>query len=201
MIPIVSFLSLRGKCRKCGSIIPWRVLLVEILTAVLFAFLWWYYGPGITLAIAMIYTCILLVVTFIDLEHGLILNKVIYPSIGIALVLSFFWPGTGVISGLIGGAVGLAVIVLIILAFRGGMGWGDSKLAAFIGLAVGFPGVLLALLMAVVSGGFIAAVLLVTKKKGRKDAIPFGPFLAGGALVTLVAGPAILDWYGRLMAG
>jgi len=201
MIPIFSFLWLRGKCRKCGSVIPWRVLLVEILTAALFAFLWWYFGPGLPLAIATIYTCILLVVAFIDLEHGLILNKVIYPSIGIALVLSFFWPGTGVISGLIGGAVGLAIIVLIILAFRGGMGWGDSKLAAFIGLAVGFPGVLLALLIAVVSGGIVAAVLLVTKRKGRKDAIPFGPFLAGGALVTIVAGPAILDWYGRMMAG
>ena len=91
--------------------------------------------------------------------------------------------------------VGIAAVSLPFLIYRQGMGMGDVKLGGLIGLMVGYPYVLVALLLAVVSGGVIASLLLLLRIKSRKDAIPFGPFMAAGAFVTLLWGQAILDWY------
>ena len=89
----------------------------------------------------------------------------------------------------------MVVFLLIVIASRGGMGWGDVKMVALMGLVLGFPLVFVAIFLAVVSGGLVATVLLMIKAKGRKQGIPFGPFLSLGAMATLVWGVEILDWY------
>ena len=161
----------------------------------MFAFLYWKFGLGLVLGIALVYACLLIIIFVIDLENQLVLDKVIYPSIILALAFSFFWPGLGIIKALGGGALGLAVIGLIVLIYPAGMGWGDVKLGALLGLMTGFPLVILALLIAVITGGLVGAILLAFKIKGRKDAIPFAPFLATSAMITLLWGQAIYQWY------
>jgi len=172
-----------------------RLFWVEVATGLLFAFLWWYYGFGSQLCILTAYSCIFIIIFVIDLEQGLILNKLVYPAILITLALVPFRPELTIFDSLIGGGIGLALLLIPTIITRGGMGWGDVKLAVLIGLATGFPLVFIALLIAVVSGGVIGGSLLLMRVKKRKDSIPFGPFLCLGAMVTLLWGNQISNWY------
>ena len=202
LVPLFSYLWLRGRCRYCGAHIPRRLPLVELATALLFAFLCWQYGLSLQLAIALIYACLFLVIFVIDLEHGLVLDNVVYPGMALAFVFSFFWPWAeivwhdiGVLSALLGGAIGFGLMLIPYLISRGGMGGGDVKLAGLIGLTTGFPLVFFALFLGILGGGLVAIALLIAGVKSRKEPIPFGPFLAAAAMVTLIWGPAMYQWY------
>jgi leader peptidase (prepilin peptidase)/N-methyltransferase len=203
LIPVFSYLWLRGRCRYCGAPIPRRILWVELGTAVLFALACWQYGLSVELAIALFYSCIFIVIMVIDWERGLILNKIVFPAIVTALVLSavfsIFLPDIEIVPFIgraaLGGGIALALFLLVVIFSRGGMGWGDVKLAALIGLVTGFPGVFIALLIGAILGGVVASTLLALKVKRRRQAIPFGPFLALAAIVTLLWGNNILAWY------
>jgi leader peptidase (prepilin peptidase)/N-methyltransferase len=203
LIPVFSYLRLRGRCRYCGAAIPRRVLWVEIATAVLFGLAFWQYHLSIGLPIALFYISLFMVILVIDFEHGLILNKIVYPALAVALLLSvfftFFLSDVSIVPHIapaaIGGGIGFVVFFLIAIVSRGGLGLGDVKLAALIGLATGWPLVIVALLMGMIGGGLAAVVLLGLRVRGRKEAIPFGPFLAAAAIVTLLWGSQILNWY------
>lgn len=202
LVPLFSYLWLRGRCRYCGAHIPRRLPLVELATALLFALLFWQYGLSLQLAIALIYASLFLVIFVIDLEHGLVLDNVVYPGMALAFVFSFFWPwpelvwpDIGVLSALLGGAIGFGLILIPYLISRGGMGGGDVKLAGLIGLVTGFPLVFFALFLGILGGGLVAIALLISGVKSRKEPIPFGPFLAAAAMVTLIWGPAMYQWY------
>ena len=206
LIPVFSYLRLRGRCRYCQVSIPRKLLWVELAAAVIFALLYWHYRLSPELGLMAFYACLFIVIFVIDLEHSLILNKVVYPTMVVALLLSLYpWPwfsesiGMRVAYAALGGAIGFVVFLLIALVSRGGMGWGDVKLAALIGLATGFPLVFVAIIMAAILGGIVAVVLLVTRRRGRREMIPFGPFLAVAAMVTLLWGSNILSWYLGLM--
>lgn len=203
LIPVVSYLWIRGRCRYCGAAIPIRLLLVELGTAVVFALLWWNYGFAPELFMSIFYSCLFFLILVIDLEHGLILNKVVFPAMVISLGLASLHLDSGItdpgiVAALIGGATGLAILLLPIMVWRHSMGWGDVKLAALIGLVTGFPYVFLALFIAIVGGGLVASALLLLKLKRSKEGIPFGPFLSLGALITIFWGTAISQWYQSL---
>jgi len=198
LVPILSYLSLGGRCRYCGDAIPWRTLSVEVTTGLIFALLWRHYGMGIPFILALVYCCFLIVVAFIDLEHQIIPNRVIYPAIVVAMLGALVTPGRSIWNSLGGGLVGFGILFLIAFINPAGMGMGDVRLAAFMGLIAGFPGVLVSLLIGVVAGGLAAALLLLAGLKGRKDSIPFGPFLVLGAMVTLLYGAEILHLYAGL---
>ncbi len=199
LIPVFSYIALRGRCRTCGARIPLRVLLVEIGTGAAFVFIALNYNSGGEMIVAAVYFCLFEALALIDLEHHILPNVLVYPAMVFALGASLLLPGTGfvpdVLDAVIGGLGGLGIFLIITVASRGGMGWGDVKMAALVGLATGYPLVFVAILLAVVSGGLIAGLLIVLKIRSRKDTIPFGPFLALAAMVTLVWGQAILDWY------
>jgi len=201
LMPVFSYLWLRGRCRYCSATIPIRLPIVELATSFIFAFLTWHYGLGLELAIALIYASLFLVIFVIDLEQGLILNVVVYPALALAFVFSFFWPFStswpdiGVLSALLGGALGFGLMLLPFLISRGGMGGGDVMLAGLIGMVAGFPLVFLALLLGILTGGLVAIFLLVFRLRSRKDPIPFGPFLAAAAIITLIWGQPIYEWY------
>jgi len=197
LIPLLSFVLLRGRCRYCGAPIPRRVLLVESTTGLLFALLWYRYVFSLWLLLATLYTCFFIVIFFIDLEHRLVLNRVIYPGIVVALLVIPFTPGHSAKELLLGGLIGFALLFLIASIYPAGMGMGDVKLATFIGLVVGFPWVFVALLLSFVAGGLVGGGLLLTGLKGRKDPIPFAPFLAAGGMVAMLYGKEIMDWYLR----
>mgnify|MGYP001393404088 CR=1 FL=1 len=207
LVPVLSYVALQGRCRDCHARIPARVLLVELVTALGFAGLALTRGPSATAAALAAYFAILVVVFVIDLERGLILNRVIYPAIVFAFLVSVLirpaWLGVcfphEALSAVIGAAGGFALLFLIALLSRGGMGWGDVKYAAFMGAATGFPLVFVALFCGVIIGAAIAILMLLAGKRGRKQAIPFGPFLAIGTMLTLLWGPAMLAWYTGLM--
>ena len=203
LIPVFSYLWLRGRCRYCKAAIPKRVLWVEVITAVLFGLAYWQYDLSINLAVALFYISLFMVILVIDLEHGLILNKIVYPALVVALLLSVFFtiflPQVAIVPPIgwaaVGGGIGFVLFLLVAIISRGGMGFGDVKLAALIGLATGFPLIIVALLMGIILGGLVAVILLVFRIRKRKQAIPFGPFLAAAAIVTLLWGNSILDWY------
>jgi len=195
LVPLFSFLWLRGRCRYCSAHIPLRLPAIELATALLCASLCWHYGLGSQLVMALLYACLFLVILVIDLEHGLVLDIVVYPGIALALIFSFFWPDLGIAMAVAGAAIGFGLLLIPYLIYRGGMGGGDVKLAALIGLATGFPHVFISLLLAFFAGGLVAVFLLLFGVKKRKQAIPFAPFLAAAAMVTLVWGETIYDWW------
>lgn len=209
LVPVLSYIWLRGRCRYCQAHIPLRLPIVEAATGLIFFLIFWQfdYELGLPFVITLIYACILIIIFVIDLEHQLVLNRVSYPSMIIALGLSLLLPEIsevspivhGVIGRLVsaaaGGAIGLVFMSIPLIIYRRGMGIGDIKLGLLIGLMTGFPLVFVALIMSVIVGGVISIILLVLKIKGRKDAIPFGPFMAAAALITLLWGQAIWQWY------
>lgn len=186
-----------------------RLFWVELGTGVLFAFSYWHYGLGWELAMVVFYCCLFIALLIVDLEHGILPNKIVYPGIVVALVLAAlgslcgFEPrvvsdsgfGLWVVDAAIGGGIGFGLLLIVALISRGGMGGGDVKLAGLIGLVTGFPLVFVAMFLGVVGGGLVAGVLLLTKVKKRKETIPFGPFLALAAVATLFWGNSLLGWY------
>ena len=195
LVPVFGYLWLRGRCRYCHAPVPRRVFLVEVGIGLLFALLYWHYGLTVEFAIIAFYCCLFIVLGVIDLEHKLILNKIVYPAAVVALIIDVFSYQPGIINGAIGGGIGLAFLLIPALISRGGMGWGDVKMAALIGFVTGFPLVIVSLLLAVIIGGLAGGILLLLKIKKRKEPIPFGPFLALTAMVTLLWGSDILGWY------
>jgi len=206
LIPVFSYLRLRGRCRYCQTAIPRRLFGVELATALIFALLYWHYGLSPALGIMAFYACLFTIIFVIDLEHGLILNKVVFPGMVVALLLALLpqpwltrWVVTGVANAALGGGIGFAIFFLIAIISRGGMGWGDVKLAALIGLVTGFPLVFFSIIMGAILGGIVAVALVIAKKRKRRQTIPFGPFLALATMITLLWGSNILNWYLALM--
>jgi len=205
LIPVFSYLWLRCHCRYCHQPIPRRLFWVEVGSGLLFALTYWHYGLSAEFAVTTFYCCLFIVLGVIDVEHKLILNKIVYPAAVVALIISVFLPSPGTIdvslpwpesaNGIIGGAIGFVFLLIPALIYRGGMGWGDVKMAGLVGLVTGFPLVFAALLMGVVLGGLVAGILLLLRIKKRKEPIPFGPFLSLATMATLLWGSDILNWY------
>lgn len=213
LIPLFSFLWLKRRCRYCGAFLPWRIFLVEAGTAALFPLLYWHYGLTAQFGITVFYFCVFIVILVIDMKHQLILNKIVYPTALIALLIDVLAPqpemltlappvftnmpdiAARTVSGIAGGATGFILLLVPAILFRGGMGFGDVKMAALIGLAVGFPRVVIAVFGAIVLGGLLAVILVLFRVKKRKDAIPFGPYLSLASMITLLFGNQLLSWY------
>ena len=179
---------------------------MELATGMIFAFLYWHYGLSVGLGVMAFYACLFIIISVTDLEHGLILNKVVYPGMVVALLLALLpqpwltqWTVTGIANAALGGGIGFGIFLLIAIVSRGGMGWGDVKLAALIGLATGFPLVFLSIIMGAILGGIVAVAMVIAKKRKRRGTIPFGPFLAVAAMIILLWGSNIMSWYLGLM--
>jgi prepilin signal peptidase PulO-like enzyme (type II secretory pathway) len=197
LIPVFSYLILGGRCRTCNAQVPMRALLIELGTGILFGLIQLRFGTSLAAVLVAVYSSILIIALGVDLEHHKILNRLTYPAILLALPTGPLIGDAGLGETLIGGGLGLLSLVLIGLAYPGGMGMGDAKLAAFIGLTVGFPQVILALLLAFVSGGIMAGTLVATRRLTRDEPIAFAPFLATGAITTMLYGQQILQFWSR----
>lgn len=200
-VPILSFLALRGRCRACRVSIAWRYPVVEAATAGLFSLAAWRIGARIELLPALLFLCALVVITAIDLEHQLIPDRITLPGILFGLVANLLTARVSLVDSGIGILIGGGIFFLVILLSGGGMGGGDMKLGAMIGAFLGWKLALLTIFFAVFVGGAIATALLLAGVKGRKDPVPFGPFLALGAVVNLFWGAEILRWYLRGFGG
>ncbi len=191
----LAYLIDQGRCPNCSAPVPLRGVFVELGTASIFAYLYARYGLSGRTLLYSLYAAIFVLVTVTDLEHRLVLNAVILPAIGLALMAGPFTPDLGWRSMLVGGLIGFLSFYLLALLWPGAMGFGDVKLAAFIGLITGFPGVVVALVVTFLAGGVISLLLIVTRIRSLRDYIPYGPFLVIGGMVALLWGPAIVDAY------
>jgi leader peptidase (prepilin peptidase)/N-methyltransferase len=195
MVPIVSYLALRGRCRSCSAQIPLRILIVELSTSVLFALIWARYGWSYQGVAMMGYASLFLVVFIIDLEHRIIPNKLVLVGLVAALGISSFWPDIGPVSAVIGAAAGFGILLALYLIPGAVIGEGDVKLAAVVGAATGFPVVIVGLGLSFIMGGLVAITLIAFRRGQRKSQIPFGPFIAVAAMIALVCGETIFRWY------
>ncbi len=194
-IPILSFLALRARCRACATPILWRYPLVEAITAALFAAAALRFGPTVDAGVAAALLAVLVALTAIDLERQILPDVITLPGILAGALANLATGRVPWLESLMGIIVGGGVFFVIILASGGGMGAGDMKLGAMLGAFLGWKIVLLSIFAAVVVGGIVAVALMASGRRGRKDPIPFGPFLAAGGASGLLWGERVLHWY------
>jgi leader peptidase (prepilin peptidase)/N-methyltransferase len=204
-LPVVSWTALRGRCRTCRAPIAVMYPLVELTTAGLFVAGYFIYGWTPLLAARLLFACAMIVLFVVDLQHRILPNVITLPGIVAGFALSLFLP-PGWRSSLIGIAAGAGVLFVIGEAYhrlRGfeGLGMGDVKMLGMIGGFLGWPLMLVTLVLASFAGSVVGVALIVSRRGGMQAALPFGTFLAVGALVAAVAGDAILDWYLDVLNG
>lgn len=202
-IPVFGYITLRGRCGRCGTKIPPRYPLTELFTGLLFAAAVWRFGVSLQAGIYALFFWALVVLVVIDLEHKLLPNKIVYPMFvaGWAL-LTIDALVEGDRGPLVNAAWGLLIfggfLFTVAFIFPAGMGGGDWKLAFSLGTFLGYAGgvgfVLVGMFLSFLLGGLWGVVLLA-RGEARKTAVPFGPFLAGGTILAILFGRAILDWY------
>jgi leader peptidase (prepilin peptidase) / N-methyltransferase len=198
-IPVISYLVLRGRCRSCHTPISPMYPIIESTTGamLLAAYLW--YGPSPLLLVRLLFGCAMLVLFVIDLQHQILPNVITLPGIVAGLLLSGV-AGPGWLASLLGVLVGGGSLYLIAEIYyrvrhEEGLGMGDVKMLGMIGAFLGWKLVLVTLVLSSVAGSIVGAGILITRKESLKYALPFGTFLAVGAMVAAVAGQPLLDWY------
>jgi leader peptidase (prepilin peptidase)/N-methyltransferase len=194
-VPLLSFTLLAGRCRRCRAPIPWRYPVVEAATGGVFLALFLQRGLVPDLVPALALAAALVAITVIDLDHQIIPDAITLPGTAAGLGWALATGRPGWWDALLGILLGGGLFFVIIVASRGGMGGGDMKLGAMLGAFLGWKILLVALLLAILTGGLVAVALLALGRAGRKDAVPFGPFLALGGLVALLWGQGLLGWY------
>ena len=197
LIPILSYILLKGKCRYCGNKISPRYLIVEIITALYFSFSFLIFGYSIYYIESIFFFSVLLVISLIDLEFMEIPDSLIV--VGIVVEILFMILKKNYIPSLLGMFIPPLIFALIILISKGGMGGGDFKYSFFLGLTLGFPKVIPWFILSFILGFFPAIYLLISKKKGRKSPIPFGPFMSLSAIIIYIWGDSIIRFYTSLM--
>jgi leader peptidase (prepilin peptidase)/N-methyltransferase len=197
-VPLLSYLLLGGRCAYCSITIPWRYPLVECLCGFLYVFLYDKFGFSPQGIVFTLLATALLIVSFIDLAHKIIPDMITLPGILAGLVASLIATPISLTNAVIGMLLGGGLFFLVAVLSRGGMGGGDIKLIAMIGAFLGWQAVLLTIFLGALSGALVGLSLMLVRKRGRKDAIPFGPFLALGALLSLAWGQELLLWYVNL---
>ncbi|HHS12527.1 MAG TPA: prepilin peptidase [bacterium] len=199
-IPVIGFIILRGECRHCGEPISWQYPAVEIITAVLAAALYLRYGLSAHFLAYTVLSLFLIPISVIDIQKGLILNKLTLPGfiLGVPLILCLqieHWQSI-LIASVGGGVVLLLFAYLGKLMFRKeSLGMGDVKLIVLIGVYLGFPAVMLALFLGAFTAMIFIAGGMIFKQIKVGSTIPFGPFIALGTLGYLLWGEAIIRWY------
>jgi leader peptidase (prepilin peptidase)/N-methyltransferase len=195
LIPVFSDFLLLGRCRACGVPISPRYLLVELLAGVITAVLFFYFGATAVFVKYLFLCLLLMVVFFIDLEHYIIPNSLVIIGLIGGVVLNAAAGNVGFTSALIGMLVTSGFLLIVALVSKGGIGGGDIKLAAVTGLFLGWPLGPLGMFLGILTAGILAIFLLLLKMKGRKDPIPFGPFIVLGTIIAAFYGNQIIHWY------
>lgn len=194
-IPLLSFVSLAGRCRYCRKRISWQYPLVELASALIFVWLYQRFGLTFQFFAYAILSCFLLVIFIYDLKHYLILDRVVLP----AMVIAFFanlYLGFGFWNLALGAVLGSGFFALQFFVSKGKwVGGGDIRLGALMGLMLGWKFLLVALFIAYFIGAVFGIILMALKQKKMSSAIPFGPFLTGATFIALLYGQDLLNWY------
>lgn len=195
MLPVLNYFILKGRCRYCGTNFSLQYPLVEFITGFMYLAAYLKFYNNWTTLLLWVFFSLLIVVTIIDLYHRIIPEGILLTGIVLGLPLAGLQSVDKLVSGLIGLLVAGIIMLIIAIISKGGMGGGDIKLSTVMGLYLGWQGVLLALFLAFLIGGITGIFLLLTGRKGRKDVVPFGPYLALGGLLAVMWGQELLAWY------
>jgi leader peptidase (prepilin peptidase) / N-methyltransferase len=199
LVPVFSFVFLKGKCRGCGTKINWIYPVMELTTGVLFAFAFWKIGLSFELIVTILFISMLVIITVSDFAYMLIPDKVLL-FFGILLIIArAFSPLDPWWDSIIGAVGGFGILLLIAILSKGGMGGGDIKLFAVLGLVLGIIPTLLTLFLAAFIGAIVGVIHLRRSKQGRKTPVPFGPSIALAAIIVYFYGTQMLDWYTNLL--
>ena len=199
-IPVISYILLRGRCRNCKTRISIRYPIVEMLCGLLAMTIWMRSYAIVPALIYFGFAAALLVITFIDIDHRIIPDIITLPGIPLGFLASLILPELKWSDSLIGIGVGGGSLLAIAWGYRfftgkDGMGGGDIKLLAMIGAFLGWKGVVFTIMASSLIGTLVGLILMVRAGKGIKMAVPFGPFLAMGAIIHLFFGPQLMAWY------
>lgn len=199
LVPVFSFLLLKGKCRYCGKKISWQYPVVEILTAFLFLAVFSQFSLINSVFLAVIFSLLLVIFVF-DLKHFIIPDRVLFLAIITAFLYNLFLNYGNMFNFIYSAFLASGFFLLIFIISKGRwIGFGDVKFAFFMGLFLGFPGILIAFYFAFTIGAIIGVGLIVAKRKEMKSEIPFGPFLIIGTLSAFFYGNQIINWYFNLL--
>lgn len=198
LVPVFSYIFLKGKCRGCGSKISAIYPFMEFVTGVLFALSFYMLGFSAELIIAILFMSLLVIITISDIAYMLIPDKVLLPFAVVLLGVRLIIPLESWWDSLLGALVGFGVLYLIAVVSKGGMGGGDIKLFFVIGLVLGTANTLLTLFLAAFIGSIAGLILLKWTGRGRKTPIPFGPSIAVAAVIAYFWGADFVGWYGNL---
>jgi len=198
-IPVLSYLILRGRCRGCGAGISIRYPVVELLSGLLAVTMIYRFGPTPAAVIYYAWSCVLLVITFIDIDYQIIPDSLSLGGIVVGLAL-VWWLPVSYRDALLGLAAGGGLLMAVIYGYyfltgKQGMGGGDVKLLAMIGVFTGWQGVLFTIFVGSLAGTMVGIPWALVNRKDMKAAIPFGPFLALGGLVYVLWGEVVITWY------
>ncbi len=204
-IPLISYVLLRGRCRKCGRPIPIRYPLVEVITAVLFVVFYRVLGLSLELPVSLVFASLLIVISFIDLDHLIIPDILSLGGLLLGVLLSFLRSSFTYTDSLGGVLVGAGLLFAIAKSYelirkREGMGGGDIKLLGMIGAFCGIKGVIFSLVSGSLLGTLVGLPLMLIKGEGMKYALPFGPFLSLGALLYAIAGNELIRLFFSLIS-
>lgn len=197
LIPVLSYLFIKGRCRKCGEKISIKYPLVEILNGILYLLIYLRFGLSLNFIAYSILASLLIVISYIDLECKYIYSSttILGGILGAAYILiGLYTKDTTLLNNILGGVIGYLIIYLIVVITKG-MGQGDAEIAGICGLFIGIKGILVALFIAIVLGGIVAAIILSFKLKDRKSEIAFGPYIAIGTVMWILIGEKILSLY------
>lgn len=198
LVPIISFLALKGKCRYCDDKVSIQYPLIEIATGILFVIVYLKFGLSIDFLKFVTLTSVLLVIGIIDYKTQYVYSSVIMTGIIFGIIFLTITLITGEKLNLINAAIGAlipAVILAIIVWTTNGMGWGDVEIIFMIGIFLGLKLNLLNLFISIILGGLYAIYLIIFKKRNGKEAIAFGPYIVVATFITFICGNQILDWY------
>ena len=198
LVPVFSYVFLKGKCRGCGTKIHWVYPVMELATGLLFAFAYYQLGFTLELVVALLFISLLVIITVSDIAYMLIPDKILLFFLIPLIVLRVFEPLSPWWDSIVGAVVGFGVLFLIAIVSKGGMGGGDIKLFFVIGLVLGWVPTLLTLFLASIIGTVIGVISLRRTKQGRKTPIPFGPSIAIAAIIAYFYGESLVDWYVNL---
>src|SRR5256712_1531678 len=199
-IPVLSYLLLGGQCAKCKTVISLRYPLIELSNGLLYVFLYHQYYLSVQTVVFALLTTALLIVSCIDLAHTIIPDAITLPGIVVGLGTSLWLTPVGLRNALLRVVLGsglflLMAVLSVVILKREGMGGGDIKLIAMLGAFLGWQAVLVTIFLAAVLGASVGLTLILVRRKGRREPLPFGPFLAIAALLAMVCGNTILTWY------
>lgn len=195
LIPVLGYLLNKGRCRYCGAKISLQYPLVELITGLAFLLLFNKFLISVDFLKYAVLTSLLIVITFIDLERQEIPDELIIFGLIAGLLINLYHIKAHMIIGILGFILGGGLFLIIAMVTSGAMGGGDIKLMAVLGLFFGWKYIIMIALFSFIIGAVVSLLLVAFKKKGRKDFIPFGPFIATAAIAVIFFGPEILQAY------